>query len=56
MVQVPVVPKVSAPPEVMVHTLVVLELKLTVRPELAVALRVGVVPTSCAPGVVKVVV
>jgi hypothetical protein len=56
MVQVPVVTKVNAPPEVMVHTPVVLEVKLTVRLEVDVALRVGVVPKFCAPGLVKVMV
>ena len=44
MVQVPALTKVSAPAEVMVHTLVVDELKLTASPESEVAPRVGVVP------------
>jgi hypothetical protein len=56
MVQVPTVTKVKAPPLVMVHTPVVLEVKLTVRPELAVAVRVGLVPKFCAPGLAKVMV
>jgi hypothetical protein len=56
MVQVPAVTKVKAPPLVMVHTPVVLEVKLTVRPELAVAVRVGLVPKFCAPGLAKVMV
>ncbi|MGH8044027.1 MAG: hypothetical protein ACREOX_05430, partial [Stenotrophomonas sp.] len=38
--------KVSAPPLVMVHTAVALLLKVTGRPELAVADRVGWVPKS----------
>ena len=44
MVQVPGVTKLSAPPVVTVHTLVVMEAKLTASPEPAVALSVGVVP------------
>ena len=44
MVQVPALTKVSAPAEVIVHTPVVDELKLTVSPESEVAPRVGVVP------------
>lgn len=56
MVQVPVVAKVSAPPVVMVHTPVVLEVKATVNPELAVAVSVGEVPKFCAPGLAKVMV
>jgi len=56
MVQVPPVTKVSAPPLVMVHTPVVLDVKVGVRPEDAVALRVGEVPKVCAPGLLKVMV
>ena len=56
MVQVPVVTKVSAPPLVMVHTPVVPDVKVGVRPEVAVALRVGEVPKFCAPGLLKVMV
>ena len=48
--------KVSAPPLVIVHTAVVLELKLTVKPELAEAVSVGVVPKFCVPGLAKVIV
>ncbi len=44
MVQVPEVTKVRAPPEVTVHTPVVDELKLTVRPEEEEATRLGVEP------------
>jgi hypothetical protein len=44
------VTKVNCPALVTVHTLLVLELKLTVRPELAVADNVGVVPKFCAGG------
>ena len=56
MMQVPGVRKLSVPLEVMVHTLGVLEEKLTDRPEVAVALSVGVVPKLCAPGLEKVMV
>lgn len=56
MVQVPAATKVTAPPEVMVHTLVVDEVKLTGRPASEVAVRVGVVPKFCAPGLAKVMV
>src|SRR3569623_159681 len=56
MVQVPAVTKVSAPPEVIVHTPVVLDEKLTVSPEVEVADSVGVVPKICAPGLLKVMV
>lgn len=56
MVQLPLVIKVSAPPLVTVHTAVVLEVKLTGSPELAVAVSVGVVPKFCAPGLAKVIV
>ena len=56
MVQVPPVRNVSVPLLVIVHTAVVLEVKLTARPELAVAVSVGVVPKFCAPGLLKVIV
>lgn len=52
--QVPAVTKVSTPPPVTVQTPVVLLVKATVRPELAVAVTVGAVPKSCAPGLAKV--
>ena len=39
-----------------VHTLVVALVKATLRPELAVALRVGVVPKFWLPGLLKVIV
>ena len=55
MVQVPAVTKVKMVP-LTVQTPLVLELKLTVRPESAVALNVGVVPKFCDPGLVKVIV
>ena len=55
-VQEPAVTKVRAPPEVIVHTPVVDELKLTVKLEVAVALRVGVAPKFCGPGLVNVIV
>lgn len=54
MVQLPAVTKVSTPAEVMVHTPVVDELKLTARPELEVADRVGLLPKFCAPGLPNV--
>ena len=54
MVQLPVLAKPSRPPLVMVHTAGVAELKLTARPEEALALNVGVVPKFCAPGLAKV--
>ncbi len=50
------VTKVSAPPLVMVQTPVVVELKLTARLDVAVALNVGVVPKLWAPGLAKVMV
>ena len=56
MVQLPAVMKVRLPPLVMVHTPVVAELKLTGRLEEALAVRVGVVPKFCAPGLLKVMV
>jgi hypothetical protein len=55
-VHVPAVTKVSAPPLVIVHTPVVDDVNVTVRPELAVAVSVGVVPKFCAPGFAKVIV
>ena len=56
MVQVPAVRKLNWPPLVIEHTLPVLELKLTVRPELAFANNVGVVPKFCPPGLLNVMV
>ena len=56
MVQEPAVTKVKAPPLVIVHTPVVLELNVGVRLDDAVAVNVGVVPKFCAPGVLKVMV
>ena len=56
MVQVPEVRKVSAPPVVMVQTLVVAEVNVGVRPDVAVAVRVGDVPNVWEPGLVKVIV
>ena len=40
----------------MVQTPVVEELKVGVKPDVAVALNVGVVPKLCAPGFAKVIV
>lgn len=56
MVQVPALRKVSAPPLVIVQTLVVEEEKITVKLESAVAVSVGEVPKFCAPGLTKVIV
>jgi hypothetical protein len=56
MEHVPVVTKVSVPPLVMVHTPVVVELKVTDRPDVAVAVSVGLVPKFCAPGLLNVMV
>ena len=56
MVQLPALIKVSAPPLVIVHTAVVVDVNATVRPELDVAVSVGVVPKFCVPGLAKVIV
>ena len=56
MVQVPAVTNVSTPPDVMVQTPVVDDVKLTVNPESAVAVSVGVVPKFCVPGLLNVIV
>ena len=55
---VPAVTKVNAPPEVIVQTPVVVELKLTANEDVAVAVpaKVGVVPKFLAPGFGKVMV
>ena len=53
-VQVPAETKVNAPPVVIVQTPVVAEVNATARPELAVAVSVGVVPNVCGPGLAKV--
>ena len=50
MVQVPAVTNVSAPPLVIVHTLVVEEVNDTANDEVEVAVKMGVVPKFCAPG------
>ena len=55
-VQVPAVTKVSAPPEVIVHTLVVDDVNVTVSPESEEAVTVGVVPKFCAPGLLNAIV
>lgn len=55
-VQVPVLTVLNAPPLVMVQTLVVDELKVTAKPEVEVAVNVGVAPKFCVPGLVKVTV
>jgi hypothetical protein len=51
-----VVTKLKAPPLLIVHTPIVAELKLGVNPELALAVKVGLVPMFCAPGLVNVMV
>ena len=55
MVQVPALTNVAVLP-LTVQMVVVLEAKLTVNPELAVAESVSGVPTVCVPGVLKVIV
>ena len=47
---------VNAPPEVIVQTPVVVDVNVGVRPEEAVAVKVGVVPKVCAPRGLKVMV
>ena len=56
MVQMPLLTKVSVPPLVVVQTPVVVEANVTGRPELLVAVRVGVVPKFWVPGLLKVMV
>ena len=53
--QDPVATKVKTPSAVTVHT-GVRALKLTARPEVAVAVKVGVDPNACAPGLGKLMV
>ena len=55
MVQVPDATNMAAVMET-VQMLVVVEVKLTARPELAVAASVSGVPTVCVPGLAKVMV
>ena len=55
MVQVPVVTMVAVVP-LTVQTLVVCELKATVKPEVEVATSVNGVPMVCVPGLLKVMV
>ena len=54
--QEPALIKLNKPPLVMVQTPVVVELKVGVKPELALAVNVGAVPKFCATGWVKVMV
>ena len=56
MLQVPAVTKLKAPTLLIVHTPVVDEVKVGAKPELAVALSVGVVPKLCEPGLLNVMV
>jgi hypothetical protein len=55
-VQVPAVTNVSVPPDVTVQTPVVEDVNTGGRPDVAVAVSVGVVPKFCAPGLLKVIV
>ena len=55
MVHVPAVMVVSVPPLVIVQTLVA-EVKVTDKPDVAVAVNVGEVPKFCAPGLLNVIV
>lgn len=55
-VHVPPLTVVNTPAEVMVQTLAVVDVKVTVRPALDVAVRVGLVPKVCGPGSLKVIV
>lgn len=52
---VPVAAKLAVVP-LTAQTLAVCEVKLTVKPELAVAASVSGVPTVCVPGVLNVIV
>ena len=54
-VHVPVLAKLKVLPAT-VHTPVVLELKVMGNPEVAVAVKVGVEPEFCVPGLLKVMV
>src|SRR5579871_756803 len=56
MVQVPVVTRVSAPPDVMVQTPVVEDVNATARFDVEDAVSVGAVPKLCEPGLLKVIV
>ena len=54
MVQVPTDKKLSAPPLLTVQIFAVPVVKVAARPESAVAVKVGVVPKSCVPGLANV--
>src|SRR5579875_409720 len=54
--QVPAATNVTVPPVVTVHTLGEPDEKLTGNPDDAVAVNVGAVPKSCAPGLLKAMV
>jgi hypothetical protein len=56
MVQVPAFTKANTPPPVTVQTAAVDEENVTASPEVQRALRVGVVPKVCGPGLAKVMV
>ncbi len=52
----PAVTKVKTPPDVIVHTPVVEEVNVVVRPDVTLAVSVGLVPKFCAPGLENVIV
>ena len=54
MLQEPAVTKVRRPPDVMVHTPVVVDVNETGNPDVALAPSVGEVPKFCAPGLANV--
>src|SRR5689334_6403724 len=56
MLQVPGASVVNWPPAVIVQTLVVWLVNVTGRPDVDVAVRVGVVPKFCVPGLLNVIV
>jgi hypothetical protein len=53
---VPLVSNVKAPPLVTVHTDVVEDVNVTARPELAVAVSEGELPSAWEPGLLNVIV
>ena len=55
MEHVPTPTKLRVLPETL-HTAEVIEVNVTVKPELAVAVKVSVLPKFCAPGLAKVMV
>ena len=55
MLQLPPITVVKVPLDVIVHTPVVDDVKLTPRPEVALALKVGLVPKLWLLGLLKVI-